>query len=40
LGYYSFQCPNRNENEKKKHHEHATDVEEHAKTSKDEEFVF
>jgi hypothetical protein len=40
LGYYAFQCPNRNEKEKKKHHAHATDAEEHSKASTDEEFVF
>jgi hypothetical protein len=40
LGRYAFQCPDRNEKEKKKHHAHAADVEEHSKASKDEEFVF
>jgi hypothetical protein len=40
LGHYAFQCPDRNEKEKKKHHAHAADVEEHSKASKDEEFVF
>jgi hypothetical protein len=40
LGHYDFQCPDRNEKEKKKHHAHATDVEEHSKESKDEEFIF
>ena len=40
LGHYAFQCPDRNEKEKKKHHAHVADVEEHSKASKDEEFVF
>jgi hypothetical protein len=40
LGHYAFQCPNRNEKEKKEHHAHAADIEEHSKASKDEEFVF
>jgi hypothetical protein len=40
LGHYAFQCPDRNEKEKKKHHAHAADAEEHSKASKDEEFVF
>ena len=40
LGHYAFQCLDRNEKEKKKHHAHAVDVEEHSKASKDEEFVF
>jgi hypothetical protein len=40
LGHYAFQCLDRNEKEKKKHHAHAADFEEHLKASKDEEFVF
>jgi NAD-dependent dihydropyrimidine dehydrogenase PreA subunit len=36
LGQCSFQCPDRNEKEKKKHHAHETDDEEHSKASKDE----
>ena len=40
LGHYAFQCAYRNEKEKKKHHAHAADAEEHSKASKDEEFVF
>jgi hypothetical protein len=26
LGHYAFQCPDRNEKEKKKHHAHAVDA--------------
>jgi hypothetical protein len=40
LVHYAFQCPDRIEKEKKKHHAHVEDVKEHSKTSKDEEFVF
>jgi hypothetical protein len=40
LGHYSFQCSYINEKEKKKHHAHAIDAEEHSKASKDKEFVF
>ena len=40
LGHYAFQCPDRNEKEKKKHHAHEIDAEEHSKASKGEEFVF
>jgi hypothetical protein len=40
MGHYAFQCPYRNEKEKKKHHAHVADAEEHSKASKDEEFVF
>jgi hypothetical protein len=36
LGHYAFQCLDRNEKEKKKHHAHAADVEDHSKASKDE----
>jgi hypothetical protein len=36
LGHYAFQFPYRNEKEKKKHHAHSTDVEEHSNTYKDE----
>ena len=40
MGHYAFQCLDRNEKEKKKHHAHATDAKEHSKASKDEEFIF
>jgi hypothetical protein len=40
LGHYAFQCSNRNEKEKKKHHAHVANAEEHSKASKDEEFDF
>jgi hypothetical protein len=40
LGHYAFQCPDRNEKEKKKNHAHVADAEEQSKASKDEEFVF
>ena len=40
MGHYAFQCPDRNEKEKKKHHAHAADAKEHSKESKNEEFVF
>jgi len=40
LRHYAFQCPYRNEKDKKKHHAHGPDAEEHSKASKDEEFIF
>ena len=40
MGHYAFQCLDRNEKEKKKHHAHAVDAEEHSKASTDEKLVF
>jgi hypothetical protein len=38
IGHYAAQCPHRHEKGKKKHHAHATDIEDHK--VKDEEFLF
>jgi hypothetical protein len=42
MGHYATQCPHRNENENRKHHAQATNIEDPIshKKEKDEEFIF